>query len=127
MVCPIPILTFERDALGTEGLHDRHRLFARPDIRPVFAAVESQYGVVFILSEHFFGFVEEGMEVDTLGGLYPRRLRLRLVDQVQAAGRYEAVWHGVNSRGAGVASGVYLYRIVSGSGYTDTKRMTLLK
>ena len=52
---------------------------------------------------------------------------VRLVDQVQAAGRYEAVWHGVNSRGAGVASGVYLYRIVSGSGYTDTKRMTLLK
>jgi hypothetical protein len=26
-----------------------------------------------------------------------------------------------------VASGIYLYRIVSGSGYTDTKRMTLLK
>jgi hypothetical protein len=52
---------------------------------------------------------------------------LSLMDQVQAAGRYETVWHGVNSRGAGVASGVYLYRIVSGSGYTDTKRMTLLK
>ena len=52
---------------------------------------------------------------------------MRLVDQVQAAGRYEVVWHGVNSGGAGVASGVYLYRIVSGSGYTDTKRMTLLK
>ena len=31
------------------------------------------------------------------------------------------------ARGAGVASGIYLYRIVSGSGYTDTKRMTLLK
>jgi len=52
---------------------------------------------------------------------------IRLVDQVQTAGRYEAVWNGVNSRGAGVASGVYLYRIVSGSGYADTKRMTLLK
>jgi len=52
---------------------------------------------------------------------------VRLVDQAQAAGRYETVWQGVNSRGAGVASGVYLYRIVSGSGYTDTKRMTLLK
>ena len=50
-----------------------------------------------------------------------------LVDQAQAAGRYEAVWHGVNSRGAGVASGVYLYHITSGSRYTDTKRMTLLK
>jgi len=26
-----------------------------------------------------------------------------------------------------VASGIYLYRIVSGSGYIETKRMTLLK
>jgi hypothetical protein len=52
---------------------------------------------------------------------------VRLMDQVQAAGRYEVVWHGVNSRGAGVASGVYLYRIVSVSGYTAAKRMTLLK
>ena len=52
---------------------------------------------------------------------------VRLVDQVQAAGRYEAVWNGTNLTGAGVASGIYLYRIVSGSGYTDTKRMTLLK
>ena len=52
---------------------------------------------------------------------------VRLIDQVQAAGRYDVVWHGVNSRSAGVVSGVYLYRIVSGSGYSDTKRMTLLK
>ncbi len=49
------------------------------------------------------------------------------MDQVQAEGLYEAVWNGTNLTGAGVASGIYLYRIVSGSGYTDTKRMTLLK
>jgi flagellar hook assembly protein FlgD len=52
---------------------------------------------------------------------------VRLIDQVQAAGRYEAVWNGTNLTGAGVASGIYLYRIVSGSGYTDTKWMTLPK
>ncbi len=52
---------------------------------------------------------------------------VRLIDGMKAAGRYEVMWHGVNSRGAGVASWVYLYRIVSGSGYTETKRMTLLK
>ena len=52
---------------------------------------------------------------------------VRLVDQVQAAGRYEAVWNGTNITGAGVSSGIYLYRITSGSGYTETKRMTLLK
>jgi len=37
------------------------------------------------------------------------------------------VWHGTNIRAAGVASGIFLYRITSGSGYTETKRMTLLK
>ncbi len=52
---------------------------------------------------------------------------VNLVDQVQQPGRFEAVWNGTNTRGAGVASGIYLYRIVSGSGYVDTKRMTLLK
>ena len=52
---------------------------------------------------------------------------VRLIDGMKAAGRYEVVWNGINTRGAGVASGVYLYRIVSGSGYKDTKRMTLLK
>jgi len=52
---------------------------------------------------------------------------VRLVDQVQSAGRYEAVWNGTNITGTGVASGIYLYRITSGSGYTVTKRMTLLK
>jgi len=34
---------------------------------------------------------------------------------MKAPGRYEVVWHGTNGRGAGVASGVYLFRIVSGS------------
>jgi len=37
------------------------------------------------------------------------------------------MWNGTYLTGAGVASGIYLYRIVSGSGYTDSKRMTLLK
>jgi hypothetical protein len=37
------------------------------------------------------------------------------------------VWNSTNIRGAGVASGIYLYRITSGSGYMETKRMTLLK
>ena len=52
---------------------------------------------------------------------------VRLVDQVQAAGRYEAAWNGANITGAGVSSGIYLYRITSSSGFSETKRMTLLK
>ena len=52
---------------------------------------------------------------------------IRPVDQVQSPGCYESVWNGTNITGAGVASGIYLFRIVSGSGYIETKRMTLLK
>ena len=34
--------------------------------------------------------------------------------------------NGTNITCSCVASGIYLYRITSGSGYTDTKRMRLL-
>ncbi len=42
---------------------------------------------------------------------------VRLIAGMKAEGRYEGAGHGNNSRGAGVASGVYLYR--SGWGYTN--------
>ena len=35
--------------------------------------------------------------------------------------------NGTKIKSAGGASGIYLYRITSGSGYMDTKRMTLVK
>lgn len=52
---------------------------------------------------------------------------IRLVDKDQTPGNYSVAWHGSNSHGLSVASGVYVYRITSSTGYTDTKRMTLLK
>ena len=51
----------------------------------------------------------------------------RLVDQVQTPGHYRAFWYGRNARGQAVASGVYLYRLTSSTGYSESKRMTLLK
>lgn len=50
-----------------------------------------------------------------------------LVNETQAAGRYTVSWNGRNTQGLGVASGVYLYRITSSTGYSETRRMTLLK
>jgi alpha-tubulin suppressor-like RCC1 family protein len=52
---------------------------------------------------------------------------IRLVDTDHVQGNYSVVWNGSNDRGLSVASGVYVYRITSSTGYTDTKRMTLLK
>lgn len=52
---------------------------------------------------------------------------VRLVDGTRTPGRYTVQWAGVNSRGQGVASGVYLYRLTGVNGFTQTKRLTLLK
>jgi hypothetical protein len=52
---------------------------------------------------------------------------VRLVDGVKLPGRYVATWDGRNTRGEGIASGVYLYRLTSSTGYTQTRRITLLK
>ena len=51
----------------------------------------------------------------------------RLVDGAHTPGRFTVQWDGVNSRGLVVASGVYLYRLTGANGFTETKRLTLLK
>ena len=49
-----------------------------------------------------------------------------LVDQVQAAGAYQASWNGRDRRGAAVAAGVYLVRL-SYPGGIQTRRLVYLK
>ncbi|MBT5873347.1 MAG: T9SS type A sorting domain-containing protein [Candidatus Latescibacteria bacterium] len=52
---------------------------------------------------------------------------VRLVNTDLAPGRYSVVWNGANASGSIVASGVYLYRLTGSTGYSETKRMLLLK
>jgi hypothetical protein len=52
---------------------------------------------------------------------------IRLVDQQQQAGRYTSVWTGKNAHGVTVSSGIYVYRMTSGSGFSKASRMILLK
>jgi hypothetical protein len=47
-------------------------------------------------------------------------------DGVAQAGTHQVVWDGNDTRGQQVASGVYFYRLTAG-GYTETKKMMLLK
>lgn len=55
-----------------------------------------------------------------------------LFNDMQTAGRFEAVWNGRNAAGAQVSSGIYFYRlearsINTGSVYTNLKKMLFLK
>ena len=52
---------------------------------------------------------------------------VRLVDTMHQPDRYETVWDGRNSRDQGVASGVYMYRLASSTGYSHVRQRTLLK
>ena len=49
-----------------------------------------------------------------------------LVNNFQAAGRYEVQWDGTDTLGRAVASGIYLYQLQSGA-YVQVKKMTFLK
>ena len=49
-----------------------------------------------------------------------------LVNAVQTAGTYRVIWNGLNSNNQHVASGVYMYRMRTGS-FTCTKKMLLAK
>ena len=52
---------------------------------------------------------------------------VRLVNQVQASGRYTSTWNARNALGQTVSSGVYVYRLTSDTGFSASGRMTLLK
>jgi hypothetical protein len=54
------------------------------------------------------------------------RLVKVLVEEELEPGRYQATWDGKNAEGVGVSSGIYFYRIHSGS-FTSTRKMTVTK
>jgi hypothetical protein len=54
------------------------------------------------------------------------RLVRTLVNETKDAGAYSAVWDGRNNGGAGVASGIYFYKMDAGS-FSATKKLVMLR
>jgi len=67
----------------------------------------------------------EGRVSLTVYNVNGQRVRT-LVDAVQPAGTYAAVWDGKNDGGRTVATGVYFYRLTAGS-FTEVRKMVLLR
>lgn len=55
------------------------------------------------------------------------RVVTTLVDGVMPAGAHETFWHGEDARGARVASGVYVVKLVTAGAAPQTQKMVLLK
>ncbi|MGH1365418.1 MAG: T9SS type A sorting domain-containing protein [Calditrichia bacterium] len=68
---------------------------------------------------------EAGRVVVAVYNTLGQRVRT-LVDEQHSIGSYRAVWNGRNDQGASLASGVYLYKMTSGS-FTATRKLMLLK
>ena len=49
-----------------------------------------------------------------------------LLNTKQTPGKYQIMWNGTNRRGVPVASGIYIYSLITDQ-FKDTKKMTLLK
>lgn len=52
---------------------------------------------------------------------------VKLIDAPHIPGTYYTVWDGKNSKGQQAASGVYLYRMVTDTGFSASRRMILLR
>ena len=50
-----------------------------------------------------------------------------LLDKEMKTGTYKTNWNGIDSNGKRLSSGVYYYQMLTGSGYSNTKKLLLLK
>jgi hypothetical protein len=55
------------------------------------------------------------------------RLVATLADGLRAPGEHYVRWDGQDRQGTAVASGIYFYRLETRSGFTESKRMVLVK
>jgi hypothetical protein len=73
-----------------------------------------------------FAVEEAGFAVVTIFNLKGQKMTTVFSGNVEAKSFYETIWNGKDDRGNEVSSGVYLYRLESGS-KSETKRMLLIK
>ena len=50
-----------------------------------------------------------------------------ILDKEMKAGTYQTNWSGIDSKGNRLSSGVYYYQMLTKSGYSNTKKLLLLK
>ena len=55
------------------------------------------------------------------------RAVVTLVDESKPAGAHAVTWNGRNTAGRPVASGIYIYRLTAGPGFTQSRKMLLLR
>jgi hypothetical protein len=119
-----------------DGRHEITPAFQRGFIGFMVDVNESDLPGDFELSQNYpnpfnpsteiaFTISKEGPTSLVIYDLLGREVR-RLLDRTLESGNHVALWDGNDNNGVSMPSGVYFYRL-SSAGFSDTKRMTLLR
>ena len=116
----------------TTGRMDLCEIAPTPDK----ASISGNLPEIFFLGQNYpnpfnletrieYGLPEDAYVKLTIYDILGRKVKV-LVDEFQSAGVRNVYWEGKNDRGEEVGSGIYFYRIQTGS-FTKTAKMSLLK
>lgn len=89
----------------------------------LYAAVPNPFNPMTTISYHLPEATAVNLRIYDVSGKLVKTLT---AGQTIEAGRHDVIWYGRNDAGRTVATGVYFYRLETGS-FSDTKRMTLVK
>lgn len=97
-----------------------------PDDKPRVLGIDQNYPNPFNIGTRIAYSLTEPSEVElTIYNILGQKV-ITLVNENQPPGDYSVAWHGTDSKGNPVSSGIYLYRIRAGS-LAETRKMLLLK
>lgn len=132
----------EGNYFGSEG-PDENKFVGNPDYIPWLTEDpypkqdgEPEVPLVYKLNPNFpnpfnpnttisFSLAEAGYTRITVYNILGQKVII-LVDDYKPPGEYSITWNGRNDKGEPVSTGIYLYRIESGS-FAETKKMTLIR
>lgn len=102
-----------------------YKIFVMP-IPEKFAlksAVPNPFNATTLISFDFAAECKAKLEIFDISG---RKIRT-LIEGESHPGTYSVVWNGRSDDGGELSSGIYLYRLSTNAGFSETKRLILLK
>jgi len=123
---------------GDLDVYAGYRQYLNQGLRPVATGPDKPIAVASMLEQNFpnpfnptttirYRVTTSGHVMLAIYNVAGQRVRTLVDDSIRAStATHEAVWDGLDNRGASVASGIYLYRLTA-PGFSQSRKLVLLK